>query len=207
MFLAYFHYNSEPSFKLELNGEQIPSSDSMKYLGLTFQSNIKWSTHITNIVKKSNRTLGMLRRCLSGASSRLKLIAFNTVTRPILEYASQVWSPHEKGLIDQIDKVHRRALRWIFHVPKIASLTDLMQVKKIPTLADRRADQDTTFLRKIEFGLYDIQLERYITQNTLHDTRHKTINPHYRMNQFKHSFYNRVNDQVKILFSDRKIKD
>jgi retron-type reverse transcriptase len=32
--------HSEPSFQLEVNGEQIPSSDSMKYLGLTFQSNI-----------------------------------------------------------------------------------------------------------------------------------------------------------------------
>ena len=55
-------------------------------------------------------------RCLFNATSEIKLIAFNTTTttttvvRPVLEYASQVWSPHTKQLIEQLETIQRRAV-------------------------------------------------------------------------------------------------
>ena len=41
------------------------------------------------------------------ASSKTKMLAFNTVVRPVLKYASQVWSPHTKELQDKLETIQR----------------------------------------------------------------------------------------------------
>ena len=100
---------TNPDFKLILNNEVIPQSHEIRYLGLTLDINLEWKTHITNTIKKANKSLGLIKRCLKVGDDKLKLIAFNTVVRPTMEYASQVWSPHTKTLIKQLDRVHKKS--------------------------------------------------------------------------------------------------
>ena len=111
---------TNPDFKLILNNEVIPQilnnevipqSHEIRYLGLTLDINLEWKTHITNTIKKANKSLGLIKRCLKVGDDKLKLIAFNTVVRPTMEYASQVWSPHTETLIKQLDRVLRKAVR------------------------------------------------------------------------------------------------
>ena len=35
--------------------------------------------------------------------------AYKGLVRPILEYGSSVWDPHDEGLIDDLEKVQKRA--------------------------------------------------------------------------------------------------
>ena len=39
-------------------------------------------------------------------------MAYSTLVRPQMEYASPIWDPYTKGKILQIEKVQRRAARW-----------------------------------------------------------------------------------------------
>ena len=39
---------------LEINGERILQSDKINILGVVFQSNLKWDSHIKNIINQSN---------------------------------------------------------------------------------------------------------------------------------------------------------
>ena len=61
-----------------IDNAQIPLDQTLKYLWVHFENNLKWSSHIAKISKKANKTLGMLRRCLKGAPEKLKLIAYIT---------------------------------------------------------------------------------------------------------------------------------
>lgn len=57
------------------------------------------------ITAKANRSLGVLRRSLkaiNGAPPKTKTTAYETSVRPMLEYASHVWSPHNIGLVNTI---------------------------------------------------------------------------------------------------------
>ena len=38
--------------------------------------------------------------------------AYKGLVRPILEYGSSVWDPHYEGLIDDLEKVQKRAAIW-----------------------------------------------------------------------------------------------
>ena len=53
----------------QLDGEILQQVDSNPYLGLTISEDLQWKTHITNITKKANSSLGFLRRNLKYCSS------------------------------------------------------------------------------------------------------------------------------------------
>lgn len=94
----------------------ISSTESYKYLGVTFSSNLSWSTHVANIANSANRTLGFLRRNLRLAPPSVKLIAYLTFVRPKLEYACSVWDPHQSNLSNILESVQNRAARFIYSV-------------------------------------------------------------------------------------------
>ena len=54
--------------------------------------------HITKISNKANSTRGILQRNLRQCSTDVKALAYVTYVRPIIEYASVVWSPHTQAL-------------------------------------------------------------------------------------------------------------
>jgi len=79
-----------------------------------------------NTVKKGNKLLAMIGRCLFSASTDTKMIAFNTVVRPVLEYASQVWPPYIKTLIDKVETFQRRAVKWAYRLGPVESVSECM---------------------------------------------------------------------------------
>ena len=49
--------------------------------------------------------------------------------RPILEYGSSVWDPHYEGLIDDLEKVQKRAARFLTrnYTYEKGSMTDILK--------------------------------------------------------------------------------
>ena len=191
-----------PDNNVTLGNETIPTSDSFKYLGVIIQSDLKWNSHITCITGKANRSLGILRRSLAEAPVKTKLTAYKTIVRPILEYATPVWSPHYVGLINTVDKVQRRAVRWIYYLKKYDSVSECMNRNHIVSLHDRRDELDILFLRRVEAGLYDISLNTYIRFTSGHNTRGKVISWQHNINQWRYSYYNRIRGEIKVYFED-----
>ena len=75
--------------------QDLKTTEMMKYLGVIISQDLSWDTHITNITKKANQTLGFLRRNLKVGSVSIK----KRGTKPssdhaVLEYASPVWDPY-----------------------------------------------------------------------------------------------------------------
>ena len=189
-----------PEVRIKLGNELIPSTNTIKYLGVHIQSDLKWNSHVTKITAKANRSLGVLRRNLLEAPQKTKLIAYKTSVRPILEYACQVWSPHTIGLSNSIDKVQRQAVRWVYFLKKYDSVTDCMMSNDIISLHDRRREQDILLLRKIEAGLYEVKLNAYVRFTSTHNTRGKVISWQHNINQWRFSYFNRIRDDIKVYF-------
>ena len=52
--------------------------------------------------------------------------AYKGIVRPILEYGSSVWGPHYEGLIDDLEKLEKRAARiTCIHMKNVVWLTSL----------------------------------------------------------------------------------
>ena len=69
-------------------GTDLENVESIKYLGLTITSDLRWNTHVSNVCTKANRTLGFLRRNLYSGPQEVKEAAYKRLVRPVLDYGS-----------------------------------------------------------------------------------------------------------------------
>ena len=79
-----------------LHGQVLESVDSAKYLGVNISQDLSWNHHINEITGKANRTLGFIKRNVKTKNEQVKELAYKTLVRPQVEYASSVWTPHTK---------------------------------------------------------------------------------------------------------------
>jgi hypothetical protein len=100
-------------FDYQLHSHILQTESQVKYLGVTISNDLRWSHHINNISATANRTSGFLRRNIKLNCTSIKESAYEALVRPLLEYASPVWDPYTKEDIITIEKVQRRAARWV----------------------------------------------------------------------------------------------
>ena len=97
-----------------LHSHRLEVVDSGKYLGVTFSEDLTWKKHINNTVNKANKTLGFIRRNLCDYTASVKAAANSTVVRPVLEYSSTVWDPHQTSDIHNLEQVQSRAAHFVY---------------------------------------------------------------------------------------------
>jgi hypothetical protein len=76
---------------------------------------------------------------------------YKTLVRPILEYASIIWSPTRIGLINQLEKVQRKMSKWIIRDPTIPYAERLRKLQ-LPSLKWRRNYLDLLRVYQIMHG-------------------------------------------------------
>ena len=82
-------------------------------------NDISWSRHIEEMVAKANRILGLVKRtCKDTHDVRVRKLLFCALVRPILEYASNLWSPYTIKHKSLVENVQRRATKFILNYPK-----------------------------------------------------------------------------------------
>ena len=125
---------------------------------------------------KAASALGFLKRNLKKCPAVLKERAYIVYVRSILEYASPIWDPHFKLDVAALERVNRRAARYVAGDFRRMSSVDAMLAKRNwQTLEERRREIRITLLYKIVNGhiavsLEDINCNQQIitTRNTNH---------------------------------------
>ena len=167
--------------------EEVPSA---KYLGVTLSNDMSWSKHIETIASKANQKLGFIKRNIKVRDHKLKERAYKAIVQPTLEYCSTVWDPHTKQHSKTLEKVQRRAARWVtgrYH--NTSSVSDMIRDLGWRDLAQRRVDCRLVMMYKITRGLVNIPISPYITlhRNGIH------IQPIIARTQyFQYSFFPRT---------------
>ena len=100
------HHTSHYLYSLQ--DTALDSVTHTKYLGVTITNDLWWNRHVANITCKANQMLGLLRRDLSACEA-----AYISLVRPLIEYASCAWDPHTEQLIAEVEKIQRRAARFV----------------------------------------------------------------------------------------------
>ena len=123
---------------------------------------LSWSIHITNVANKATRMLNFLKRHLSKCSSNIKASAYLLMVRPLMEYACVVWDPHYQSQVSVLEKVQRRAARWVLSDYSYHSSVSSMleQLNWLP-LAKRRKQQRLNLFYQIINGEIGISLPDY----------------------------------------------
>ena len=132
------------------------------YLGIIIHKSLSWSPHISDIITKASRTLNFIKRNLSKCSSQFKESAYLTMVRPQLEYASDVWDPHYVGDIMDLEKVQRRAARWVLNdYGLFSSVSSMLNQLSWPTLQSRHKLSRLHTLHKVFYHQLSLSIPPY----------------------------------------------
>lgn len=81
---------AEHTYQIEINNKTIDSTNEVRFLGVIFQKNLNWNSHIQKITASSGKTLNLLKFLTHtwwGASPDLLLMLYNALVRSRIEYA------------------------------------------------------------------------------------------------------------------------
>lgn len=180
-------------FTYKLHGQALSPVTDAKYLGVDLSHNLSWNTHINRITSTANRTLGFIKRNIKTKHENVRSLAYNTLVRPQVEYASSVWSPNTEVNKHKLEMVQRRTIRWVKNdYSRHTSVTDLQNTLGWHTLERRRLDARLTMYYKIFNNLVVTTLPPYLlipNRYTRHMNSLSRIVPHTGKDYFKFSFF------------------
>ncbi|GFV26725.1 RNA-directed DNA polymerase from mobile element jockey [Trichonephila clavipes] len=112
----------------------IPWPQSTKYLGITFDKNLTWKTHIQNTRQKFRKLMFKLFPLIgrnSDLSRNNKVLLFTAVMRPILSYGCSVWGYAAKTNINILDTLQNSTIRMIVKASRYMRNDDIRKALKI----------------------------------------------------------------------------
>ena len=84
-----------------------------KDLGVLITRDLKFSTQCIDAEKRANKILGYIKRQFSYRNRETVLTLYNSLVRPLLEYAVQFWSPTLRQDVKRLERVQARATKLI----------------------------------------------------------------------------------------------
>lgn len=119
-------------------GEEIPYSKEVKYLGLVFDSKLKWNTHIQLKISKCKKLLYALKRAIGkdwGPNPKTLRWAYTGMVRPILTYGCHLWGPNlkqsQRNLLNRMNRLTCLNLAPVHRYTPSLALEIIFQLKPL----------------------------------------------------------------------------
>lgn len=104
----------ENSVGIEIRGWNIHNVCCAKFLGIAFDSKLKFDTQCTQVCKKADKALDIMRflnRVSWGMETNTALNVYKAYVRAIIEYAIFVYYPKERQGREKLKKVQNKGIR------------------------------------------------------------------------------------------------
>ena len=92
---------------------KLPSADKLEILGVTIDSKLTWSKHISAVSTRAGQKLGALRKVANKLTALGRSTVYKSQVRSVMEYASLGWSSASPTILSQLDNIQRKALKII----------------------------------------------------------------------------------------------
>ncbi|XP_045105076.1 uncharacterized protein LOC123500423 [Portunus trituberculatus] len=104
---------SRPALQLNFSGETLTPQDEVEVLGVTYDRELTFRTHIERLAREASGKLASLRRISWLLDSEGLELLYKAQVRSSLEYASLAWGGAARTHLALLDKVQERAARLI----------------------------------------------------------------------------------------------
>lgn len=163
------HSKSSPAARpLSLCGDQVPSSPSVRHLGVILSSTLHWSSHVSHIIQSVAWKVSLLKHLAFACKlpfSTFSLL-YKTLLRPCLEYASCVWDNCTTADSLSLERIQLSLARSILssklgsHSVSNLSKSKILSILSWPTLSWRRRRQKLFYFWSLKKGLGPPTLSR-----------------------------------------------
>lgn len=181
-------------FLYTIDNDPLTRVTEQEYLGVTITEDYRWESHVNNVTSTALKRLFMLRRRLRQAPPHVKLLAYTTYVRSVLEYANIIWSPFTKELINKLERIQRKAIRFVYNRYKMSdSPTELLKQAGLFTVEDRGKIARLKFMFQLIHGQFNLEASNYISIDHTRQTRlkhpHRLIEYRFNVDCFRYAFF------------------
>lgn len=139
----------ERNTDLDISGEKVEQSQSIKILGVTLDENLNFKDHLRSVCKKVAGMIGVLRRLKNLIPVNAKLLLYKSAIMPHLTYCHLVWHFCTASDNRRLERLQERALRLMYNT--IAESYDaLLKRAKLTTLQNRRLQDILILMFKVK---------------------------------------------------------
>ncbi len=179
---------------LRMDDQTVKNVSEHKHLGLTIQSNGKWSSHIKETIAKAQRKVDILRSLMYKLDRPTLEKMYISFIRPILEYGNIIWANCQEHEKKEIEDVQLDAARVVTGAVRGTSHEVIYKDCGWETLEKRRERQQMCMLYKIVNGqvpetlsqILPMQIQDRLNYNLRQG--HNLVGLRTRTNAFKNSF-------------------
>ena len=105
-----------------------------KDLAITFSSNLNWTDHYTTITTKAYQILGLVRRTFKISCIEAKKKLYISIIRSQMMYCLQLWRPQLIRDISSLERVQRRATKYLLGDYTSSYKSRLLQLNLLPLM-------------------------------------------------------------------------
>lgn len=201
---------ANPDFKIVINGNVLVPVDTCKNLGLTFDSDLRFSSHISSLIRKTFGKLKLLYMHKDIFDTKTKLRLCDSLILSHINYSDIVFYP---ALIqrdrDSLQRLQNACLRFSFNVRKFDHITPSLEQSGWLTIGERFELHMSCLVFKMNVNRVPLYLfNKLKKQSDIHDisTRSRGLYsvPKHNFEFYKRSFsysavnvYNRLPTDVK----------
>ncbi|KAJ8977115.1 hypothetical protein NQ317_005243, partial [Molorchus minor] len=134
-------------------GENVPWTDSVKYLGVTMDRSLTWRMHIESTVAQGKACFHKLYPMIGRHSQldlRNKLLLIRQVIQSQLTYAATAWGYAASSYQKRLQSVENIALRCAVNAPRFVRNADIIRDLQYTTTTDTIKERATKLYAKID---------------------------------------------------------
>ena len=143
---------------LTLDGVHIKEVESHTHLGLTFQVNMSWRSHIQNIFEKASKRLNMLKSLKYRVNRSTLVCLYKSLIRPLMEYGDVIWDNCTDGESQLLDSIPYDSARVVTGAIKGTSGRALINELAWEDLSTRRKMHKLAYFLKIVRNISSLYL-------------------------------------------------
>ena len=117
----------QDSGKLEVKTDnaEIVNVENHKLLGMIIDEDLTYEAHVDGLCNKLSKRLGLLRHISPYLKKNQRIIYFNAIIKPLMMYASQVWTLCNKEALERVLRMQKRAARIILEAQRTSRTVTL----------------------------------------------------------------------------------
>ncbi|XP_077976386.1 uncharacterized protein LOC144432146 [Styela clava] len=121
---------------LLLNGNEIERVKEIKFLGVIFDENLSWKSHILHVIGKTKRNLAVAAKVSQCVNQSALLAMFQSLLLSHIRYCCSVWLHGNKTLVSKLQSICNNFLRILFRKGKRESVNHFYKKLNILKVED-----------------------------------------------------------------------
>ena len=172
-----FKHARKPSnydFRLYINGKRLHPSSSIKYLGVSLDSDLSWKSQINNVAAKLKRANGALAKIRHFVPTTVLRLVYYAIFHSQLLYCCQVWGQPNSVFLNRIGTLQNCAMKLMaFKAPR-DSANELYANFGVLKFCDMVHLQNVLLLHKLWHNKMPDPIQRTFAVDFAHDHAHAT---------------------------------